>query len=82
MAWIHIVPIDRAEGLLKKLYKDAIERAGKIFQINALQSLLPRVLRSSTQLYVEVMFQPRDTITRAQREMIAAAVSQVNGCYY
>ena len=82
MAWIQTVPPERAEGLLKRLYREAIKRAGKVFHINRLQSLLPGVLRASTVLYQELMHQHRDTLTRAQREMIASAVSQINGCYY
>lgn len=82
MAWIRTVPVDSAEGLIGRLYQFAVKRAGKVFQINQIQSLLPKVLLASTRLYEEVMFGRRDTLTRAQREMIASAVSQVNGCYY
>ena len=82
MAWIRTVPIENAQGLLKRLYREATARAGKVFHINRVQSLLPGVLRVSTMLYQELMHKPRDTLTRAQREMIAVAVSQLNGCYY
>ena len=82
MAWIRTIEPGTATGLLEKLYRGALERAGKVFQINRVQSLLPGILRASTRLYVEIMHQSRDTLTRAQRELIATTVSQVNGCYY
>jgi alkylhydroperoxidase family enzyme len=40
------------------------------------------VLRSSTRTYIEIMHSPDSGLTRAQREMIATTVSQVNDCHY
>ena len=76
--------IDPAEagGLLRRLYEAAARRAGKVYNIIRIQSLRPKVLRSSTQLYLEVMHSPDNGLSRVQRELIATAVSQVNGCFY
>lgn len=82
MAWVRTVEPSRASGLLKRLYDAAERRAGKIFNILRIQSLRPKVLRSSTQLYIEVMHSAEGGLTRAQREMIATAVSRANGCHY
>jgi uncharacterized peroxidase-related enzyme len=82
MAWIKIVAPQNATGLLKKLYDDAIKRAGKVFNVVRIQSLRPRALRASTQLYVELMYSADSGLTRAQREMIATVVSRTNGCHY
>ena len=85
MAWIDIVAPAEAEregGMLSRLYAAAVRRAGRVYQILRLQSPRPRVLRSSTQLYVEVMHSPDSGLSRAQREMIATAVSQINHCHY
>jgi len=82
MAWIETVPPERASGLLKRLYDEAVRRAGKVFQIIRVQSPRPAVLRSSTQLYLEVMHSPDSGLSRAQREMIATAVSRANDCHY
>ncbi len=82
MAWIETVAPEQAEGLLRRLYDEALRRAGKVFQIVRLQSLRPRVLRNSTMLYTEVMFSPDSGLSRAQRELIATVVSRVNGCHY
>jgi alkylhydroperoxidase family enzyme len=82
MAWIRVVRPEEAEGLLKQLYNAAIKRAGKVYNIISIQSLRPRVLRSSTQTYIEIMHSPESGLTRAQREMIATTVSAVNDCHY
>ena len=82
MAWIEIVAPDAARGLLAQLYRAARRRAGRIYQIIRIQSPRPKVLRRSTQLYLEVMHSQESGLSRAQREMIATAVSRVNACPY
>lgn len=82
MAWIRTVDPADASGLLGRLYDAGVRRAGKVFNIIRIQSLRPKVLRSSTRLYLEVMHSADNALSRAQREMIATAVSRVNGCHY
>ncbi len=82
MAWIRTVDPVEARGLLGRLYEAAIRRAGKVFQIIRIQSLRPKVLRSSTRLYLEVMHSRDSGLSRVQREMIATTVSQLNDCFY
>ncbi|MGB3563163.1 MAG: peroxidase [Thermoanaerobaculia bacterium] len=82
MAWIRVIPPGEAEGLLKQLYNAAVKRAGKVYNIISIQSLRPKVLRSSTQTYIEIMHSLESGLTRAQREMIATTVSAVNDCHY
>ena len=82
MTWIRTVEPGEAEGLLKRLYAAAVQRAGKVFQVVRCQSLRPPVMRASTQLYVEVMHSRESPLSRAQREMIATVVSRVNHCHY
>ena len=82
MAWIDIVAPDKAAGLLKQIYDSAIRRAGRVYHIISIQSLRPKVLRSSIRTYLEIMHSPESGLTRAQREMIATTVSQVNDCHY
>ena len=67
---------------MARLYDAAVKRAGKVFNILRLQSQRPKVLRASTQLYMEVMFSDDNGLSRAQREMIATAVSRANRCFY
>ena len=82
MAWIHTVAPGEATGLLKRLYDEAIARAGKVFNVLRIQSLRPEVLRAGVALYQEIMLSPRSPLSRARREMIAVAVSRANGCHY
>ena len=82
MAWIRTVDPAEARGLLRRLYDAAVRRAGKVFQIIRIQSPRPKVLRCSTQLYLEVMHSRDNGLSRVQREMIATTVSQLNGCFY
>jgi uncharacterized peroxidase-related enzyme len=82
MAWIETVAPEEARGLLRQLYHAAIRRAGKVYNVLRVQSPRPRVLKASTQLYLEVMYGSESGLTRAQREMIATAVSRANDCFY
>ena len=82
MAWIKTVDPDEATGLLGTIYEQSRIRTGKVFNIVRLQSLHPRVLGSSLQLYLELMHAPDNELDRAQREMIAVVVSRTNECFY
>ncbi len=82
MAWIDTVPPEAADGLLRRLYTAAAKRAGKVFNVIRLQSLRPETLQLSTELYLEIMYSDRSPLSRAQREMIATAVSRANACHY
>ena len=82
MAWIETVSPDEAGGLLKRLYDAAVRRAGRVYNIIRIQSPRPKVLRCSTQLYIEVMHSSDSGLSRAQREMIATTVSRLNQCHY
>ena len=82
MPWIRTTDPSEATGTLKRLYQAAIARAGKVYNIIRLQSPRPEILRASTQLYTAVMHSPKSPLTRAQREMIATAVSSWNHCHY
>jgi len=82
MAFIRTVAPGEATGLLKRLYDDAVARTGKVFNVLSLQSLRPEVLQAGVALYEELMLSDRSPLSRAQREMIAVAVSRANDCDY
>ena len=82
MAWIRTLAPEEATGLLRRLYDQALARAGKVFNVLRLQSLRPEILKAGVALYEEVMISPRSPLSRAQREMIAVAVSRTNQCHY
>lgn len=81
MAWIQTLSPDEATGRLRQEYDQAVRRAGKIFNIVRLQSLHPEALHSGMQLYTALML-GNSGLSRAEREMIAVAVSAANHCHY
>ncbi len=81
MARIKQITPEEATGKLKEEYEAAIKRAGYIAQILRVQSPNPKVLHASIELYKSIMF-GKSGIKRAEREMLAVVVSQVNHCFY
>ena len=81
MAWILMVEPEHAEGPLEEEYDKAVRRAGKVFNILKIQSLNPGTLRASMSVYLATMHAPSD-LSRAERELLATVVSQVNHCFY
>jgi len=81
VAYLRLLDEDEASGLLKDEYDAAVARAGKVFNIVKAMSLRPGVLRSSMQLYRDVMF-GRSGLSRVERELLAVVVSRANDCHY
>ncbi len=79
--WIRTTSVEEATGLLRRIYDEAITRAGKVYAIVRSMSPNPRVLRSSLQLYRDVMM-GSSPLSRTQRELLATAVSRFNDCHY
>jgi alkylhydroperoxidase family enzyme len=81
MPWITQVPIGEATGLLKKLFDEALTRAGRVWHIVHIMSVNPRVLQTSIGFYSALMF-GASPLSRAQREMLATVVSAELHCHY
>jgi len=81
LAYITLVNPGEAEGRLERQYDAALQRAGRVFHIVRTMSPNPAVLDASMALYMQIMKGP-SPLSRAQREMIAVAVSSINDCYY
>ena len=81
MPWIRQVAVSEATGLLKKLFDQAIERAGRVWHIVHIMSLNPRVLRASMGFYTAIMH-GKSPLSRVQRELLATVVATELGCYY
>lgn len=81
MAWIKTIEPEEAAGEIKVEYDKAARRAGRVFNIISIQSLNPRTLRASMDLYLATMHSPSG-ISRAEREMMATVVSWANHCFY
>ncbi len=81
MPWIEQVPVEQATGLLKKLFDEAVKRAGRVWNIVRIMSLNPPTLRDSIRFYTAVMF-GESPLTRVQRELLGTAVSAELHCHY
>ncbi len=82
MAFVRqINPEDDADGLLQRVYRAAIERAGGVANIIRVMSLDATVCQSSMMLYSSMM-KRENSLKPADREMLATVVSHANDCYY
>jgi alkylhydroperoxidase family enzyme len=81
MVFIEQISEDQAEGILKAQYDAAKSRAGGVANIIRIMSLDVKSLQASMHFYVALMKSP-NALGSARREMLAAVVSNVNGCYY
>ena len=81
MAYIDIIEIEDAEGIVKQEYDKSNRRAGRVFNILKIMSRSPLALKESMRMYLAIMYGESE-LSRAQREMLATVVSQVNHCYY
>jgi len=81
MAWISMIPEDKAEGELKDWYDKLREPWGGVDNILRIHSIKTPTLKGHYELYHSAMKGSRD-LTHKQREMIAVVVSSVNQCHY
>lgn len=81
MAWIEVISPAEATGDLQHEYRQAVQRAGRIWNIVSIMSQNPAAMKASMQLYISLMFMP-SPLSRRQREMLATVVSVENQCLY
>jgi alkylhydroperoxidase family enzyme len=81
MAWIKTIPQEDATGFLQAQYEAIIKHSRRIWNILAIMSLNPPVLRRYQDFHGALM-RGRSPLSRGQREMLAVVVSAENGCLY
>ena len=81
MPRIRVVEPESPESELGVLYRTIAGARGAVANILRIHSLSPRTLAKHFHYYKELMF-GRTGLSRAQRELIAVAVSQTNDCHY
>ena len=81
MAYIKQVPLEEASGDTAKLYQAAVDRAGGVANIIQVMSRDGASASASMGFYVAVM-KAKNSLSGAQREMLAAVVSNAKDCYY
>jgi len=81
MAWIRVLNRDEANDDLRTAMESVASSRGKLANILAVHSLLPRTMTAHMNLYQEVMFESSG-LSREEREMIAVVVSATHQCPY
>jgi alkylhydroperoxidase family enzyme len=81
MPWIEQISYEKATGLLKQEFDNAIRRAGRIWGIVSIMSLNPGVMKASMELYGAIMHRS-SPLSRARREMLATVVAVELHCPY
>jgi alkylhydroperoxidase family enzyme len=81
MPHIEQIPVEKATGFLKKLFDDALARAGRVWHIVHIMSQNPRAMDTSMKFYGAIMF-GSSPLARWQREMLAVVTSKANDCFY
>lgn len=84
MAHIRVIDEQDATGTLRDIYQEVRGARGSVAEILKVHSLLPETLRGHLALYLAVQFGPKGPkgLGRAEREMLAVAVSAANDCRY
>nr|AST47502.1 peroxidase [uncultured bacterium] len=81
MSWIDEIEIDEADGRLAEIYKELVEKRGKVSNILKVHSLNPEAMSGHLDLYMTLMF-GKSGLSRAEREAIGVVVSAENDCAY
>ena len=81
MSWIDEIEVSEADGRLAEIYKELVEKRGKISNILKVHSLNPDAMSDHLRLYMTLMF-GKSGLSRAEREAIGVVVSAENDCAY
>ncbi len=81
MDWIRVTNENEASGKLQEIYRETINRRGKLSNIMRIHSLNPVSMKAHMDLYLAVMFQ-HSGLKRPERELLAVVVSLLNRCEY
>lgn len=81
MAFVRTTTESEATGAVKRLYDAALSRAGYVANIIKVMSGDAPTAEASIHFYVRLM-KSENALSKAQKEMLAAVVSNLNDCYY
>lgn len=81
MAWIKEVDEEHARGELLEIYNDLREHSRRISNVIKAHSLNAKAMRTHLDLYKQLMY-GESSLTRAERETLAVAVSAMNNDSY
>jgi len=81
MSWIDQIEVEEADGRLAEIYKELVEKRGKISNVLKVHSLNPEAMARHLDLYMTLMF-GKSGLSRSEREAIGVVVSAENDCAY
>jgi len=81
MSRIQVIQPEDAEGRLKEIYTEIVQKRGQLAEVHKIQSLRPESIVKNIDFYMEIMFS-KSELSRAHREMMAVVVSMANQCIY
>ena len=81
MAWIRVIDDADANETLRLCYDRIRSARGKVANIMKVHSLHPAAMEAHLDLYRTILFGPSG-LSRRERELLATAVSALNGCAY
>jgi len=82
MSWIQIIPFDKAEGQLKKLYQRVTGPNNNVDNIMGVHSLRPHSMEGHMALYKNVLHHRNNTLPKSYLETAGVYVSYLNKCDY
>lgn len=82
MSWIEIIPFDKAEGVLKKLYQRVTGPNNNVDNIMGIHSLRPHSMEGHMALYKNVLHHRNNTLPKSYLETAGVYVSYLNQCDY
>ena len=81
-AWIKMVPLEAATGLLSEMYARVKTPHGTVDNVMRAHSLRPRTMEGHVVLYRSVLHSPDNTLPFWFLEVVASYVSMINNCEY
>ncbi len=81
-AWIRMVPVSEATGVLKSMYEKVKTPHGTVDNVMKAHSLRPRTMEGHVVLYRSVLHSPDNKLPFWFLEMVASYVSMINRCDY
>ena len=82
MSFVQTVSYSEADGELKALYDQMLQRRGRISNVMSVSSLRPQMMKTLIAHNSSVMRAEESGLTAAERQMIATVVSALNRCQY
>ncbi len=81
-AWIEMIPLEDAEGELKRVYDMVVTPSGTVDNVMRAHSLRPHTMEGHVVLYKSVLHNPDNVLPFWFLEVIASYTSIVNNCEY